>query len=68
MSTNCIGTNLARMTINLMFSGVADHMLYLPRRASRSCYEPVGSTPSNLNAIKHCQVDYTGASSCPVLT
>ncbi|MFT9661768.1 hypothetical protein ACM0CQ_05885 [Mycobacteroides abscessus subsp. abscessus] len=56
------------MTINLMFSGVADHMLYLPRRASRSCYEPVGSTPSNLNAIKHCQVDYTGASSCPVLT
>ncbi|MDX1871122.1 cytochrome P450 [Mycolicibacterium sp. 120266] len=55
----CIGANLARMTINLIFNAVADHMPDL---------KPVG-TPERLksgwlNGIKHWQVDYTGK--CPV--
>ena len=54
----CIGANLARMTINLIFNAVADHMpdLHLGR-AHPSGYVRDGST-----AIKHWQVDYTGAS------
>jgi len=52
----CIGANLARMTINLIFNAVADHMPDL---------KPVGA-PERLrsgwlNGIKHWQVDYTGA-------
>lgn len=55
----CIGANLARMTINLIFNAVADHMPDL---------KPIG-TPERLksgwlNGIKHWQVDYTGK--CPV--
>jgi cholest-4-en-3-one 26-monooxygenase len=55
----CIGANLARMTLNLMFGAIADHMPDLA---------PV-STPDRLrsgwlNGIKHWQVDYTGG--CPV--
>jgi cholest-4-en-3-one 26-monooxygenase len=51
----CIGANLARMTINLIFNAVADHMPDL---------KPL-STPERLrsgwlNGIKHWQVDYTG--------
>jgi cholest-4-en-3-one 26-monooxygenase len=63
----CIGANLARMTINLIFNAVADHMPDL---------KPVGR-PERLksgwlNGIKHWQVDYTGFAggpamqSCPV--
>ena len=53
----CIGANLARMTINLIFNAVADHMPDL---------KPI-STPERLrsgwlNGIKHWQVDYTGTS------
>jgi cholest-4-en-3-one 26-monooxygenase len=53
----CIGANLARMTINLIFNAIADHMPDLT---------PVG-TPDRLrsgwlNGIKHWQVDYTGSS------
>jgi len=53
----CIGANLARMTINLIFEAIAEHMPDLT---------PVG-TPERLrsgwlNAIKHWQVDYTGSS------
>ena len=55
----CIGANLARMTINLIFNAVADNMPDL---------KPIG-TPERLksgwlNGIKHWQVDYTGT--CPV--
>lgn len=56
----CIGANLARMTISLIFNAVADHMPEL---------KPL-STPERLrsgwlNGIKHWQVDYTGK--CPVV-
>lgn len=52
----CIGANLARMTINLIFNAVADHMPEI---------KPIGG-PERLmsgwlNGIKHWQVDYTGA-------
>ena len=55
----CIGANLAKMTINLIFNAVADKMPDL---------KPI-STPERLrsgwlNGIKHWQVDYTGK--CPV--
>ncbi|GAB3006918.1 cytochrome P450 [Mycobacterium bourgelatii] len=55
----CIGANLARMTINLIFNAIADNMPDL---------KPIG-TPERLrsgwlNGIKHWQVDYTGK--CPV--
>ncbi|EHI12089.1 cytochrome P450 [Mycolicibacterium thermoresistibile] len=55
----CIGANLAKLTINLMFNAIADHMPDLT---------PIG-TPERLksgwlNGIKHWQVDYTGT--CPV--
>jgi cholest-4-en-3-one 26-monooxygenase len=55
----CIGANLARMTISLIFNAVADHMPDL---------KPI-STPERLrsgwlNGIKHWQVAYTGK--CPV--
>ncbi|KLI04026.1 steroid C27-monooxygenase [Mycolicibacterium conceptionense] len=51
----CIGANLARMTINLMFNAIADHMPDL---------KPIGA-PERLksgwlNGIKHWQVDYGG--------
>jgi cholest-4-en-3-one 26-monooxygenase len=54
----CIGANLARMTINMIFNAVADHMPDLT---------PIG-TPERLrsgwlNGIKHWQVDYTGSPS-----
>ncbi len=52
----CIGANLARMTIDLIFNAIADHMPDLT---------PVG-VPDRLrsgwlNGIKHWQVDYTGS-------
>ncbi|MCB0931901.1 MAG: cytochrome P450 [Mycobacterium sp.] len=52
----CIGANLARMTIDLIFNAVADHMPDLA---------PLG-TPERLrsgwlNGIKHWQVDYSGS-------
>ncbi|KAB7752225.1 MULTISPECIES: cytochrome P450 [Mycobacteriaceae] len=55
----CIGANLARMTINLMFNAIADHM---PDLASVG--EPERLMSGWLNGIKHWQVDYTGK--CPV--
>ncbi|SKU52410.1 Putative cytochrome P450 [Mycobacteroides abscessus subsp. massiliense] len=58
----CIGANLARMTINLMFNAIADHM---PNLASAG--EPQRLRSGWLNAIKHWQVDYTGTGNCPVL-
>ncbi|MEZ0051203.1 cholest-4-en-3-one 26-monooxygenase [Mycobacterium sp. MAA66] len=55
----CIGANLARMTINLIFNAVADHMPDL-----KSIGEPERLKSGWLNGIKHWQVDYTGK--CPV--
>jgi cholest-4-en-3-one 26-monooxygenase len=55
----CIGANLARMTINLIFNAVADQMPDL-----KSIGEPERLRSGWLNGIKHWQVDYTGK--CPV--
>ncbi len=55
----CIGANLARMTINLIFNAVADHMPDL-----KPIGEPERLRSGWLNGIKHWQVDFTGT--CPV--
>jgi cholest-4-en-3-one 26-monooxygenase len=54
----CIGANLARMTINLIFNAIADHMPDL-----QPIGEPERLKSGWLNGIKHWQVDYTGK--CP---
>ena len=53
----CVGANLARMTINLIFNAVADHMPDL-----KPVSEPERLRSGWLNGIKHWQVDYTGKS------
>jgi cholest-4-en-3-one 26-monooxygenase len=53
----CVGANLARMTIELMFNAIADHM---PDLASASRPERLRS--GWLNGIKHWQVEYQGSS------
>ncbi len=53
----CIGANLARMTINLIFNAVADHMPDL-----KPVGEPERLRSGWLNGIKHWQVDYSGTS------
>ncbi|BBY81718.1 cytochrome P450 [Mycolicibacterium pulveris] len=55
----CIGANLARMTIYLIFNAIADHMPDLTPIG-----EPERLKSGWLNGIKHWQVDYTGE--CPV--
>jgi cholest-4-en-3-one 26-monooxygenase len=55
----CIGANLAKMTINLIFNAVADHMPDL-----KPLSKPERLRSGWLNGIKHWQVDYTGQ--CPV--
>jgi cholest-4-en-3-one 26-monooxygenase len=55
----CVGANLARMTINLIFNAVADHMPDL-----KSISKPERLRSGWLNGIKRWQVDYTGK--CPV--
>jgi cholest-4-en-3-one 26-monooxygenase len=55
----CIGANLARMTIDLMFNAIADG---IPDLTSLSPPERLRS--GWLNGIKHWQVDYTGGR-CP---
>ena len=55
----CIGANLAKMTINLIFNAVADNMPDLKPIAT-----PERLRSGWLNGIKHWQVDYTGK--CPV--
>lgn len=52
----CIGANLARMTIDLMFNAIADHMPDLTPLA-----RPERLRSGWLNGIKHWQVDYTGS-------
>ena len=51
----CIGANLARMTIDLMFNAIADEMPDLTPLA-----KPERLRSGWLNGIKHWQVDYTG--------
>ena len=53
----CTGTNLARMTIDLMFNAIADATPDLTSLA-----KPERLRSGWLNGIKHWQVDYTGAS------
>ncbi|BBX20978.1 steroid C26-monooxygenase [Mycolicibacter terrae] len=55
----CIGTHLARLTIDLIFNAVADHV---PDLAPLT--EPERLRSGWLNGIKHWQMDYTGK--CPV--
>ncbi|AFM17627.1 cytochrome P450 [Mycolicibacterium chubuense NBB4] len=57
----CIGANLARMTIELMFNAIADH---IPDLTALTAPDRLRS--GWLNGIKHWQVDYTGRSGCPV--
>src|ERR1700754_26148 len=57
----CIGANLARMTIDLIFNAIADHMPDL-----KPTGDPERLKSGWLNGIKHWQVDYTGK--CPVST
>ena len=52
----CIGTNLARMTIDLMFNAIADAMPDLT-----SVAQPERLRSGWLNGIKHWLVAYTGA-------
>jgi cholest-4-en-3-one 26-monooxygenase len=52
----CIGANLARMTVNLIFNAVADNMPDL-----KPIGEPERLMSGWLNGIKHWQVDYSGA-------
>ncbi|SPM28948.1 cytochrome P450 [Mycobacterium terramassiliense] len=56
----CIGANLARMTIDLMFNAIADH---LPDLAATG--EPERLRSSFINGIKHWQVDYQGGCQVP---
>ena len=51
----CVGANLARMTIDLMFNAIADHLPDL-----KPIGEPERLRSSMINGIKHWQVDYTG--------
>jgi len=51
----CVGANLARMTIDLMFTAIADHLPDL-----KPLGDPERLRSSMINGIKHWQVDYTG--------
>jgi cholest-4-en-3-one 26-monooxygenase len=59
----CIGANLARMTIDLMFNAIADAMPDLTSLA-----KPERLRSGWLNGIKHWQVDYSGAAKQAVPT
>lgn len=54
----CIGANLARMTIDLMFNAIADNMPDLSAIGS-----PDRLRSGWLNGIKHWRVDYSGSTS-----
>jgi cholest-4-en-3-one 26-monooxygenase len=56
----CIGANLARMTIDVMFNAIADHT---PDLASVA--DPERLRSPFINGIKHWQVDYQGARPVP---
>ena len=54
----CIGANLARMTIDLMFNAIADQTPELSAAG-----DPERLRSSFINGVKHWQVDYQGT--CP---
>ena len=54
----CVGANLARMTIELMFNAIADNMSDLTPVSA-----PERLRSGWLNGIKHWQVDYQGQKS-----
>ena len=54
----CIGANLARMTIDVMFHAIADHLPDLTPAG-----DPERLRSSFINGIKHWRVDYQGR--CP---
>ncbi|OJZ76137.1 steroid C27-monooxygenase [Mycobacterium paraffinicum] len=56
----CLGANLARMTIDLMFNAIADHIPDLAPLA-----KPERLRAGLINGIKHWHVDYAGK--CPVV-
>jgi cholest-4-en-3-one 26-monooxygenase len=49
----CVGANLARMTIDLMFNAIAVHIPHL-----KPVSEPQRLRSSFINGIKHWQVAY----------
>jgi cholest-4-en-3-one 26-monooxygenase len=51
----CVGANLARMTVDLMFGAIADEMPDL-----RALSSPERLRSGWLNGIKHWHVDYSG--------
>lgn len=51
----CVGASLARMTIDLMFNAIADHLPDL-----KPAGPPERLRSSMINGIKHWQVHYTG--------
>jgi cholest-4-en-3-one 26-monooxygenase len=53
----CIGANLARMTIDLMFNAIADQMPDLSAAG-----DPERLRSAFINGVKHWQVDYQGSS------
>ncbi|WP_186629581.1 cytochrome P450 [Rhodococcus sp. BP22] len=55
----CIGANLARMEINLMFNAIADHIPDISKLG-----DPRRLRSGWLNGVKEFQVDYKGG--CPV--
>lgn len=57
----CIGANLARMTIDLMFNAIADAMPDLT-----PLEKPERLRSGWLNGIKHWRVDYAGSAKQPV--
>jgi cholest-4-en-3-one 26-monooxygenase len=59
MNRFCIGANLARLSIDVTFNAIADHM---PNMLALS--QPERLRSGWLNGIKHWQVDYAGP--CPV--
>jgi cholest-4-en-3-one 26-monooxygenase len=55
----CVGANLARLTIGVMFSAIADHVPNLTSLA-----HPERLRSAFINGVKHWKVDYAGG--CPV--
>ncbi len=59
----CVGANLARMTVDLMFNAIADHIPDL-----ESVAQPERLRSGWLNGIKHWQVDYGSAPAASATT